>query len=312
LLESSMLIPSDREKENPLVKADATISNEETKPLRDILEGFLFYVGIPALTLYPLGFVALCLQMWRDQLFPYSWDFGGFNFGMTWYAASLVPKVVVIGMGVRLLFVSLLACALGMGIAWLTSNFLHRWWRVRGRWYLVESWKEQSKWEILFWRLSFVTLLPLVVYLVWSDFRVDSWYDAPFLAAFVVFSAAAGATVVYARHRDRGRRLLHGLAAAYAGTLLAALSLSPLQFPDLPLVEFDSEQGARFEAPSGEPFVMLYQAAGYWHVYNRTSGLVSIPDDEAKIVRHWDDQSVDKPDSAAERDNRSYSGDQND
>jgi hypothetical protein len=85
---------------------------------------------------------------------------------------------------------------------------------------------------------------------------VDQWSDAPFLAAFVVFSAAAGTIVVYARHRDGGRRLLHGLAAAYAGAVLAALSLSPLQFPDLPLVELDSEQGARSETPSGEPFVM--------------------------------------------------------
>ena len=66
-----------------MAKADTTVSDEETKPLRDILEGFLFYIGIPALTLYSLGFVALCLQMWRDRYFPYSWDFGGFNFGMT-------------------------------------------------------------------------------------------------------------------------------------------------------------------------------------------------------------------------------------
>ena len=54
-------------KENFIAKADTTVSDEETKPLRDILEGFLFYIGIPALTLYPLGFVALCLQMWRDR-----------------------------------------------------------------------------------------------------------------------------------------------------------------------------------------------------------------------------------------------------
>lgn len=110
---------------------------------------------------------------------------------------------------------------------------------------------------------------------------------------------------MHARHRDRGRRFLHGLAAAYVGAVLAALSLSPLKFPDLPLVEFDSKTEARSERPSGEPFVMLYQAAGYWHVYNRTSGLMSIPDDEAKIVRHWDDQGANKPEPGAERDNRS-------
>jgi hypothetical protein len=38
-----------------------------------------------------------------------------------------------------------------------------------------------------------------------------------------------------------GRRFLHGLAAAYAGAVLAALSLSTLQFPDLPLVELEAK-----------------------------------------------------------------------
>lgn len=56
LLESRMLFTSGREKEGSLAKANATIL---------------------ALTLYPLGFVALCLQMRRDHYFPYSWDFGG-------------------------------------------------------------------------------------------------------------------------------------------------------------------------------------------------------------------------------------------
>ena len=78
---------------------------------------------------------------------------------------------------------------------------------------------------MLLWRLSSVTLVPLTAYLIWSDPRVDQWYDAPFLAGFIVFSAAAGAVVVHARHLDRGRRFFQGLAAAYAGAVLAALSL---------------------------------------------------------------------------------------
>ncbi len=70
-------------------------------------------------------------------------------------------------------------------------------------------------------------------------------------------------------------------------------------------MEFDSEAEARYETPSGDPFVMLLYQAGYWHVYNRTSGLMSIPYGEAKIVRHWDDQATDEPKSDGERDNRS-------
>jgi hypothetical protein len=39
--------------------------------LRDLVQSLLFYVGIPAVTLYPLGFAALAIQLWNDPLFPY-------------------------------------------------------------------------------------------------------------------------------------------------------------------------------------------------------------------------------------------------
>ncbi len=38
--------------------------------VKEIVEATLLYVGIPAITLYPLGFVALGLQMRRDPFFP--------------------------------------------------------------------------------------------------------------------------------------------------------------------------------------------------------------------------------------------------
>jgi hypothetical protein len=50
-----------------LAESHSASTSRETNSLREIIEGFLFYVGIPALTLYPLGFVALCLQMWRRR-----------------------------------------------------------------------------------------------------------------------------------------------------------------------------------------------------------------------------------------------------
>ncbi len=287
-----------------MAEANTASTNRETHSLRDVLEGFFFYVGIPALTLYPLGFVALCLQMWRDQEFPYSWDFGGFNFGITWYTASLVPKVVVMGTGVRLLFLSLLACVLAMGVSSLAFNFLQRRWHVQQRWHLLEAWTGSRKREVMFWRLSFVTLLPLAVYIIWNDFDIDSWYDAPFLAAFVLLSAAAGTVLIHARHREGGRRFLHGLAVAYAGAVLAALSLSALQLPDLPQVELKAEAESWPLRPADEPFVLLSQEAGYWHVYNRTRGLLAVPDDEAKVVRQWDETKANKPAFDADRDDQ--------
>jgi hypothetical protein len=41
---------------------------------KDLVQSLLFYVGIPAVTLYPLGFAALAIQLWNDPLFPY-YDF---------------------------------------------------------------------------------------------------------------------------------------------------------------------------------------------------------------------------------------------
>ena len=57
--------------------------------VKDIVEAALLYVGVPAITLYPLGFVALGLQMWRDPFFPYT------AFGPIWDAVSLVPRTIV-------------------------------------------------------------------------------------------------------------------------------------------------------------------------------------------------------------------------
>src|ERR687885_1607450 len=102
-------------------------SSASNRSLREAIGGLLFYIGIPAVTLYPLGFVALSLQLWRDPDFPYTWASSGLDFAMIWYAASLVPKVVVIGTGVRLLLVSVLSTFLSMAVASLTLHFLREW-----------------------------------------------------------------------------------------------------------------------------------------------------------------------------------------
>src|SRR3712207_1414731 len=90
-------------KKMPMVDRDNTDLSEDKRFLRDLFGGLLFYVGIPATTLYPLGFLALSLQLWRDPDFPYTWASSGLNFAMLWYAVSLVPNVVVIETGIRLL-----------------------------------------------------------------------------------------------------------------------------------------------------------------------------------------------------------------
>src|SRR5215203_2733740 len=87
---------------------------------RDIVELALLYIGIPAITLYPLGFLALGIQMWRDPFFPY------YDFAAVWNAVSVVHHTIVIGTGVELLYLSIISTLLGVGIASLTFHFLRR------------------------------------------------------------------------------------------------------------------------------------------------------------------------------------------
>src|SRR3712207_5991991 len=82
---------------------------KRTMNFKDLVQSLLFYVGIPAVTLYPLGFAALAIQLWNDPLFPY------YDFDTVWYAVTLVPKTQVIGSALKLIFISLAATAVSAG-----------------------------------------------------------------------------------------------------------------------------------------------------------------------------------------------------
>ena len=229
-----------------MTNPDAKTSPKDRPSLRDILGGVLFYFGIPAITLYPLGFIALSLQLWRDPKFPYTWASSGFDFTVVWYAASLIPKVVVIGTGVRLLSISLLSTILIMSVAAITLHLLREWNVVKG-WVkhekqqnTVSGWERLNKWERRFWLLSLAALLPLAVLLVTKMFPFDHLYDLPFYGGYVIFSAIGGAVLGYIRYWGHDRWLHHGLSLAFAGAIFAALSLSALDLPDLPYVELNA------------------------------------------------------------------------
>jgi hypothetical protein len=46
-------------------------SERNVVKVRDLVEVGLLYVGVPAVTPYPVGFVGLFVQMWRAEFFPY-------------------------------------------------------------------------------------------------------------------------------------------------------------------------------------------------------------------------------------------------
>jgi hypothetical protein len=74
---------------------------------------------------------------------------------------------------------------------------------------------------------------------------------------------------------------------AYFGAVVAALCISALYSPSLPIVTIQSDIG---EAPDcstslDRTFVMLDETPGYWHVYNKT-GLYSLNESEVESVRY--------------------------
>jgi hypothetical protein len=88
------------------------------KKVRSFAESAIFYVGIPAALLYPLGVLGVGLQMSKDPLFPYS------RLDTVWTAVSLVPEKAVIGTGIRLLFFALESTAFGIGLSVLVVRGL--------------------------------------------------------------------------------------------------------------------------------------------------------------------------------------------
>jgi hypothetical protein len=286
-------------------KTSPSTANDATS-LRNILGGALFYIGIPAATLYPLGFMALSLQIWRDPEFPYNWATSGLDFTMIWYAASLVPKVVVIGIGIRLLLLSLVATVLSMSIASATMLMLQKW-KLAKSWsagegqdddvagYFLSRWEHLNKWERRFWYLSLLVLLPLVILWLWSEFPLDHWYDLPFLGGYFTFSALGGVVLGYIRFWGYDRWAHHGVVLAFAGSIFAGLCLSALELPrDLPYVEPQASQNWPESLPSGSRYRFLGSDPNNLNIYNRENGILTISSHPSSqtgqsITRYWDE-----------------------
>jgi len=249
---------------------------QEGRKTRDIVEIALLYVGVPAVTLYPLGFTALGIQLWRDPFFPYT------DFTTVWEAVSLIHQTVVIATGIKLIYLSLVATALGMGIASLTLTFL------RGRKSRPDDKDISENWNGRLWSVLLFVLLPVAALLIWSTTPIDGWNDAGYLAAFVLLSSGGGALMSYASMRGRTEWFFPTLVVAYMGAILAALCIAALWTPGLPLVEIDTEasnpQSACSEA-TGKTFVKLAEGLQHWHLYNQ-DGLFAVPHDELHLIEY--------------------------
>ena len=243
--------------------------------LRQTLEGALFYLGIPTVTLYPLGFVGLGLQMWSDPFFPYS------HLDTVWDALSLVPQMEVIGTGVWLLYLSLISLALGVGAATLAVRVFLLLGGVPAEQSAVATPGRRG------WMVYLLLLVPVAVLLVWNSVTLRGWHDLMFFIRFLVLSAGGGIVVGYMRLRGRRQRFYTGVAVAYVASIVGALSLASTQTPQLPLIEIEVDRGALHECsevPADNLFVMLEETDEYWYVYNK-EGLFGLRKEDTGDIR---------------------------
>ena len=184
---------------------------------RSIVEAGLLYLGIPAVTLYPLGFVGLGIQLWRDPYFPYS------DFTTIWQAIVLVEHTVVMATGVKLIYLFMIATILAMGVATLLLNLLGQ--APESADEHDNSVRRRGRRRGL-WSLFWVILLPAGALLAWTTGRPDGWDDLLYLAGFILLSLVGGALIGYIKVQGRNDWFFSGLAAAYAGAILASLCLA--------------------------------------------------------------------------------------
>jgi hypothetical protein len=245
------------------------------KKVRSLAESVLFYVGIPAALLYPLGILGVGIQLWRDPLFPYS------RLDTVWVAVSLVPEKVVIGTGIRLLFVALVSLTFGIGVSVLL---------VRGLILLGRQPAEASavgKGGPRRWMLYLLLLMPLAVVGIWTSVRVSNATELAFFVGFFVFSVAAGLVFGYVRWASSEERYYFTVLVAYVGGIAAAICLAATQTPPLPLVEIRADRNAPVacsEVQTNDMFVMLDRSDSFLYLYNN-KGLISLPEGEAETVR---------------------------
>ena len=249
--------------------------------LRQTLEGALFYLGIPTVTLYPLGFVGLGLQMWRDPFFPYS------RFDTVWDTLSLVPQMEVIKMGVWLLYLSLISLTFGVGAATLVVRLFLRLGGLPAEQSPVAAPGRRG------WMVYLLLLLPVAVLLLWNGVTLRGWHDLMSFVRFLVLSAGGGMVVGYMRLRGRRQHFFTCVTVAYVGAVLGALSLASTQTPQLPLVEIEADRKALHECsevPADNLFVMLHETNEYWYLYNK-EGLFGLRKEETGDIRFLDCQA---------------------
>src|SRR5215212_7288320 len=227
--------------------------------VRDIAGSFLFYVGVPAIALYPVGAVVLWLQI--NNTYHH-------GFVPSWYAVALVTQTLVAALGASVVLTpfSLVFLLVPLLLTFLLTFFYYAEMRIGGVFWRIE--------KHVFVR-ALVTML-VVIYVVFQAllfFNVTAellpWSEVGpsnprtgvvgFLTRQVPFLAATGggalAGYLLAKDRHRSKLMqarsgfphhshgfhkwaLRGLLVAYAANIIFAFGYFGIMRPFLPEVEY--------------------------------------------------------------------------
>jgi hypothetical protein len=269
----------------------------------DTLQTLAAYVALPAVLLYPFGFLALFVQFTK---------YFGLDFYTAWYAASLVNRMVVIGQGATILVIALLGSVLLTG---KISQILLRHENRTGSSRFISKLSLSAKLGLLF-------AMTLILYVLYSRIlaggrvtrlviegkkstecrdnalrhQLDFWPDSLIPALLFFAGSLWGGWLVYrsyqnyresvyANQRDypavdyrlrlgffnRGvtqRWILPGLMAAYAVSIVASLILAMYTPAFMPYMTYGPTQEYHGDKePTHNRF--LSQAEGQWHFLHR-------------------------------------------
>ncbi len=262
---------------------DAKNDNEAVTPstfqLRDLAERVIFYVGVPAVTLYPVGALFYCLQFMTHY---------GMDLTPSWHAVLVIPRELVLVETLSLLaggmagLFPFMIVYVGLSFFLFTMGLRHAWsagWRAeRGRRLLSLL--------ALVAALSFagyVTLDAVISIAFGSDWQPRAVGLYHLLLIFGVILAG----YLIAKDRQSNRRspnpagaplfvrrwFLRGALVAYVCAILGLFIVGttiPLQLPKLQFGEDNPGEGGLLLAdPSG--------ACGYWQYIDEEGRVVAVP-----------------------------------
>jgi hypothetical protein len=270
--------------------SDARDDKEAATPsavqLRDLVERVIFYVGVPAVTLYPIGALFYCVQFVTH-----------YNMDLTpsWHAVLVIPRELVLVETITLL-VAGIAGLLPFMVVYVALSFLLFTIGLRRAW--GTGWRTEPGRRLLS-LLALLVALSIAGYVaVDAVMRIAPGSDwqtrAVGLYHLVLISGVVLAGYLIARDRQRNRRspdpavaplfvrrwFLRGALVAYVSAILGLFIVGtamPLQLPKVRFGEDSPREGGLLLAdPSG--------ACGYWQYIDKEGRVVAISSEEVTDV----------------------------